>query len=138
MDKLISQQAAIDKITKRLYETAFNNVGIKQNVDETLADVAENRLENWFNELPSIQLINTETGEKVVIQGSDWQVERMERDKSILMSLPSVQPDIIHCKDCKHSRFFDPCFYCYEMGGEIIVPENGFCFKAERRQDATD
>jgi hypothetical protein len=67
MDKLISQQAAIDKITKRLYETAFNNVGIKQNVDETLADVAENRLENWFNELPSIQLINVETGEKVVI-----------------------------------------------------------------------
>jgi hypothetical protein len=52
--------------------------------------------------------------------------------------MPSVQPDIIHCKDCKHSRFFDPCFYCYEMGGEIIVPENGFCFKAERRQDATD
>jgi len=27
-------------------------------------------------------------------QGSDWQVERMERDKSILMSLPSVQPDL--------------------------------------------
>ena len=26
-------------------------------------------------------------------QGSDWQVERMERDKSILMSLPSVQPE---------------------------------------------
>ena len=49
-----------------------------------------------------------------------------------------AQPEIIRCKDCKHSRFFDPCFYCYEMGGEIIVPENGFCFKAERRQDATD
>ena len=26
-------------------------------------------------------------------QGSDWQGERMERDKSILMSLPSVQPE---------------------------------------------
>ena len=55
MDKLISQQAAIDKIKKRLFETAFNNIGIKQNVDETLVDVAENRLENWFNELPSVQ-----------------------------------------------------------------------------------
>ena len=49
--------------------------------------------------------------------------------------LPSAEPDIIRCKDCKHLRFFDPCFYCYEMGGEIIVPENGFCFKAERRQE---
>ena len=51
----ISRRAAIDKITKRLFETAFNNVGIKQNIDETLVDVAENRLENWFNELPSMQ-----------------------------------------------------------------------------------
>lgn len=51
----ISRQAAIDKIEKRLYETAFNNVGVKQDVDETLVDVAENRLENWFKELPSVQ-----------------------------------------------------------------------------------
>jgi hypothetical protein len=51
--------------------------------------------------------------------------------------LPAVQPqsEIIRCKDCKHSRFFDPCLYCYEFGGEIIVPENGFCFMAERRTD---
>ena len=55
MDKLISQQAAIDKIKKRLFETAFNNVGIKQNIDETLVDVAENRLGNWVDELPSAQ-----------------------------------------------------------------------------------
>lgn len=51
----ISRRWAIDKITKRLYETAFNNIGIKQNIDETLVDVAENRLENWFDELPSVQ-----------------------------------------------------------------------------------
>ena len=55
MDKLISLQQAIDTLKKRLFETAFNNIGIKQNVDETLSDVAENRLENWFNELPPIQ-----------------------------------------------------------------------------------
>lgn len=51
----ISRQATINVITKRLYETAFNNIGIKQDIDETLVDVAENRLENWFNELPPIQ-----------------------------------------------------------------------------------
>ena len=54
-DDAVSRQEAIDKIKKRLFETAFNNVGIKQNIDETLVDVAENRLENWFNELPPIQ-----------------------------------------------------------------------------------
>ena len=55
MEELIEKQAAIDKIKKRLFETAFNNVGIKQNIDETLVDVAENRLENWFNELQPVQ-----------------------------------------------------------------------------------
>lgn len=51
----VNRQEAIDKIKKRLFETAFNNVGIKQNIDETLVDVAENRLENWFDDVPSVQ-----------------------------------------------------------------------------------
>lgn len=54
-DNLISKEQAIDKIKKRLFETALNNVGIKQNIDETLVDVAENRLETWFDELSSVQ-----------------------------------------------------------------------------------
>ena len=54
---------------------------------------------------------------------------------TVISKLPSAQPEIIRCKDCKHSRLFDQCFYCYELGGEIIVPENGFCFMAERRTD---
>ena len=64
MAELIDRQKAIDKIKKRLFETAFNNVGIKQNIDETLVDVAEDRLETWFDDVPSIQ------------------------------------PDVIRCKDC--------------------------------------
>lgn len=90
MDKLISQQAAIDTITKRLFETAFNNVGIKQNIDETLADVAENRLENWFGELPS------------------------------------AQPDIIRCKDCKYYKYG----ICMKIGANKSF--YGFCDWAER------
>ena len=65
---------------------------------------------------------------RAVYIGVEEAVRRIEQ-------LPSAQPEVIRCKDCKYSRFFDPCFYCYEMGGEIIVPENGFCFKAERRED---
>ena len=70
--------------------------------------------------------------------GDDMLLIDQAEAQTELMMLPPVQPEIIRCKDCKHSRFFDPCFYCYEMGGEIIVPENGFCFKAERRMNATD
>ena len=41
-----------------------------------------------------------EDADWLAAQGSDWQVERMERDKSILKSLPSVQPET--CEGCKH------------------------------------
>lgn len=93
---LVSRQAAIDKITKRLFETAFNNVGIKQNIDETLVDVAENRLENWFNELPS------------------------------------VQPDVIRCKDCK---WFGDIGCAIRIVDDSDKPtENDFCSFAERRE----
>lgn len=51
----IYRQAAINKMKERLIETALNNVGIMQNVDEVLVDVAEERLENWFDEVPSAQ-----------------------------------------------------------------------------------
>ena len=67
----ISRQAAIDKIKKRLFETALNNVGIKQNVDETLVDVAENRLEIWFNELPSIHS-ERKTGRWIHLSRHKW------------------------------------------------------------------
>lgn len=54
----------------------------------------------------------------------------------MLRKLPAADVvEVVRCKDCKHSRFFDPYFYCYEFGGEINVSENGFCFMAERRTD---
>ena len=59
-------------------------------------------------------------------QGSDWQVERMERDKSILMSLPSVQPEIIRCKDCKYYKYG----ICMKIGANKSF--HGFCDWAER------
>ena len=79
MDKLISQQAAIDAIKKRLFETAFNNVGIKQNVDETLVDVAENRLENWFNELPSAEP-DTTTHDSIPVETGENDGDRTSGD----------------------------------------------------------
>lgn len=57
-----------------------------------------------------------------------------------LEKLPSVQPDIIHCKDCKHSEHWyrdkSRCFLWHEEG--IDVFEDGFCNYAERRADGRD
>lgn len=54
-----------------------------------------------------------------------------------IKALPSVQPDIIHCKDCKHSEHWygdkSRCFLWHEEG--IDVFEDGFCNYAERRTE---
>ena len=56
-----------------------------------------------------------------------------------LNELPSAQPEIIRCKDCKWSDWYTACDgnrYCYCMetgnGGRT---ENDYCSYAERRTD---
>ena len=52
-------------------------------------------------------------------------------------ALPSAQPEIIRCKDCKHSEHWyrdkSRCFLWHEEG--IDVFKDGFCNYAERRTD---
>lgn len=67
----------------------------------------------------------------------DWQ-ERYEpyiRTEKAIKELPSVQPEIVRCKDCKHNA--NPpeagnadCDLFYGM-----TEQYGFCHRAERRTD---
>ena len=54
-----------------------------------------------------------------------------------IKNLPSAQPEIIRCKDCKHSEHWyrdkSRCFLWHEEG--IDVFKDGFCNYAERRTD---
>lgn len=56
MDDLISRQAAISHLKKRLIETAINNTGITALCDSIYADTADNRIETWIMEIPSAHL----------------------------------------------------------------------------------
>ena len=138
MSELIDKQQAIDKITKRLFETAFNNVGIKQNIDETLVDVAENRLENWFNELPSAEPESISKWKKefreyvdsLDIARDDWKgiIEYIDE-------LPSIQPNIIRCKDCIYqTESWSGIKYC-EAHGDHIGKDYDYCSNARRKED---
>jgi ribosomal protein S27E len=57
-----------------------------------------------------------------------------------LMDLPSAQPEIIRCRDCKHYQFADnrafgmPVKMCEWFGFED-VDDDDFCSEAERRTD---
>ena len=77
-----------------------------------------------------------EDADWLAAQGSDWQVERMERDKSILKSLPSAQP-IIRCKDCVYwdslpSRLAPEYHECVERPFHINTTAEDFCSRGEK------
>ena len=58
---------------------------------------------------------------------------RLVKDR--LERLPSAQPEIIHCKECKYYRWeSDMCDYPYATAHNV-VHEDDFCSKAERRTD---
>jgi hypothetical protein len=54
----------------------------------------------------------------------------VETDIETLTELPSTQPDIIRCKDCKHWDGVDTCDVI-----DAPVWDNDFCSMAERRSD---
>lgn len=60
----------------------------------------------------------------------------------ILKDLPSAQPEIIRCKDCKHWREGTAFSYCDKLHGmgvldalDYMTAEDDYCSMAERRTD---
>jgi hypothetical protein len=63
-----------------------------------------------------------------------WVFDRLEKR---LKQLPPIQPEIIRCKDCKHSEY-DAMYgdrYCHFNGKAEIVPDTHYCGYSERRTD---
>ena len=57
-----------------------------------------------------------------------------------IMALPSAQPEIIRCKDCKwYGRTDKRRFYrgmdCLQKRIDTIIPDKDFCSRAERREE---
>lgn len=77
--------------------------------------------------------------------GNNDVVKAMIAWKVFVEGLPSVQPDIIHCKDCKHWREGTVFSYCDKLHGmgvldvlDYMTAEDDYCSMAERRTDETD
>ena len=56
---------------------------------------------------------------------------RYKMFERVIDSMPSAEPEIIRCKDCK---YWDVLGYCVDF---MTQDENGFCSWAERRTDGT-
>lgn len=59
-----------------------------------------------------------------------WQ-DALDRAENAIGNLPSTQPEIIRCKDCKWYGFYS----CELHGNDWMRDGNGFCDRAERREE---
>jgi len=52
----------------------------------------------------------------------------------IIANCPSAQTEIVRCKECiNHGK--EICYFWSHFYGTINTPDDGFCYKAERRTD---
>ena len=113
MSDLISRQDALDAL------------GAEPEVWTNDDEYAKGMNVQWQYDRMAIEALSTEPTKDVV-----WAIEK----------LPSAEPEIIHCKDCKHYRFADnrafgfPVKRC-EWTGFEDVDDNDFCSRAERREE---
>ena len=55
--------------------------------------------------------------------------------RNIIEDLPSAQPEIIRCKDCRYYRWeIDMCDYPYATAHNV-VHEDDYCSRAERKEE---
>lgn len=69
--------------------------------------------------------------------------EGLDTAIELLKELPSAQPEIIRCEDCKwYGRADKRRFYrgmdCLQHRIDTIIPDKDFCSRAERRTDEID
>ena len=68
------------------------------------------------------------------------QVAQWHYDRTAIAKLPSAQPEIIRCKDCKwYGRADKRRFYrgmdCLQKRIDTIIPDKDFCSYAERKKE---
>ena len=111
---LIERQAAIDALWKALYE--YEDETEKQFLESEELDVGE-----WI-------------GHRIFVQNMN------DIDRQTILNLPSAQPEIIRCKDCRYYQDNNdgyPHINCKWDANETPDADD-FCSGAERRTDGSD
>lgn len=65
--------------------------------------------------------------DSVGILGEKWAVDKCQM---AIKDLPSAEPEIVRCKDCK---YYNPIGVCIEMSSAVC--EDSFCCWAERKEN---
>lgn len=125
MTDLISRQAAVELLYKRLIESANNNVGYVTDAGIVFEDIATERIERWLNELPTIEpfstsgYVTTSTDEPPVVYAEQkrgtW--KKAERDGCVTYSDAYLQ-----CSECGKAIFLAKTMnFCPHCGAKMIM-----------------
>lgn len=165
-DDSISRRAAVDKLKERLIETALNNVGIMRNVDEVLVDVAEERLENWFDEVPSAHPVAKDINvpvkdcisrqealdalgeEPLVWTDSEGEIAERSQWRMDVAAIKAVTPvdavPVVHGKwihdgyDIPHGVDWMHCSVCGQREPYVPAAMTNYCTNCGARMDKKD
>lgn len=109
MDDLISRQAAIDALWKAMFKYECET-------EERFRESDELDIGAWIEH-------------RVFAQNMS------DIDRQTILNLPSAQPEIIRCKECKHWGMHKSLNvpWCFEM--HIDKSEDGYCDSGDRRED---
>ena len=149
VDALKAQGTCEDAVSRQTLqkELALYHIDDVTSEDEAGYNRAINDVQKMVLHLPSTQPQSTmgqvndtaqSTNDCISRHAAIELIERMkpyhqEADDiaEMIDNMPSAQPEVIRCKDCK---YYDPNDHCYLQGAEA----NDFCSYAERRTDEID
>jgi len=170
MDDLISRQAVIDALWKALHEYEDKTEKQFQESDEldigdwiihrifvqNMSDIDRQTILNLPSAQPEKRMETNGVcldaiSRQMAIDAVDKYVDKfdcidknfldgLKTTKKILNDLPSVQPEIIRCKDCKWYDMTDaggtiePIVYKCRRGSRLWREPHDFCSRAERKE----
>ena len=132
----MNNDTAIKEIQKAIDEIRHNGEHHAEFVRSN-GELVISGLEMALNILNSInpEPCDDTISRQAAIDKLDPLFESLAIDK--IKALPSAQPEIIQCKDCKHYVYSDVVRkrVCIARYGKYFTDDNSFCSEAERRTD---
>jgi len=147
---LISRQAAIETIGILLeqseddeHDKTWNNA-IRSSINAVKHHLPSAQPEISCSEIPNSSDAISRQAAMVVIKCSGLDDDSKDTVVRVLEQLPSAQPEVIRCTECKHYREYDSEYVANAVVVQCMadrypisetIPDGWFCAGAERKDD---
>ena len=144
---LIERQAAIDAVSRGCQE--FRGIFAECEKNLNALPSAQPTQPNASNALKTLDCIDRQAAIDAIcaVCGNDCDksefVYNAPQDEQVILcpehyclcTLPSAQPEIIHCRECMHHHYEKDIPYCDRIDYGYGWKDNDFCSKGKRRTE---